>query len=103
MRLGLLATNLVNIFIGAVETILGLRFLLRLFSANTSNGFVSWVYEMSNSLLEPFRGIFPTRIFENSIVIDFTTLFAMLIYALIGMLAIWIITILTPRTTVKRK
>ncbi len=96
MQLGLLATNLVNIFVGAVETILGLRFILRLFGANPDNGFVSWVYEMSGTLLEPFRGVFPTKVFENDIVIDFTTLFAMLVYALVGMLVVWIIAALTP-------
>ncbi len=103
MRLGFLATNLVNVFIAIVEVILGLRVLLRLFAANANNGFVNWVYEMSDTLLEPFRGIFPTRVFENGIVLDFTALFAMLVYAIVGMLVIWVIAALTPAEPTRRK
>lgn len=96
MRLAYIATNLLNFFIGAVEAILGLRFLLKLFGANASNGFVDWIYEMSSVLLEPFRGIFPSRVFDNQNVLEFNTLFAMLIYAVIGLFLIWVISTLTP-------
>lgn len=91
MSLRELAVNLLNFFIGAVEVILGLRFLLKLFGANASNGFVSWVYEMSGVLLDPFRGIFPSKVFENQYVLEFSTLFAMMVYALLGLLVVWLI------------
>lgn len=91
-----IAINLVNIFFASVMVILGMRFVLRLFGASAANGFVGWIYEMSAVLLEPFRGIFPTRVFENQFVLEFNTLFAMLIYAIIGMLLMWLITALAP-------
>lgn len=101
MSLRNLAVNLVNFFVGIVEVFLGLRFILRLFSANPSNGFVSWIYEMSGELLQPFRGIFPTTEIAEGIVIEFSTLFAMLIYALFGMLVIYLINLLTPEPETK--
>ncbi len=104
MSLRLLAVNLLNVFVGAVQAILGLRFVLRLFGANAENGFVSWVYEMSAVLLEPFRGIFPTAtVFENQFVLEFSTLFAMLMYALLGLLLVSLIRAVTAPTTIKKK
>ncbi len=90
------AITLVNFFIAVVEGFLGLRFILKLFGANANAGFVQWVYDMSSELLAPFRGIFPTRVIDNEYVIEFSTLFAMLVYALIGLLALAIIAAVTP-------
>lgn len=86
MQLRYVAKSLVNLFVGTVEVILGLRFILKLFGANSGTGFVAWVYEMSRPLLDPFRGIFPAQVFENRYVLEFSTLFAMIIYALIALL-----------------
>lgn len=95
MRLRYTAISLLNFFIGLVEAILGLRFALKLFGANSGNGFVSWVYEMSDVLLEPFRGIFSAKVFENRYVLEFSTLFAMLMYALIALIIIALINAVT--------
>lgn len=99
------AVNLLNFFTAVVESVLGLRFLLKLFGANDNNGFVDWVYEMSGALLEPFRGIFPSKVFENQYVFEFSTLFAMLMYAIGALLLMWLITAVTPEptTTVVKK
>lgn len=87
--------GLVNLVLVVSWTILGLRFILRLFAANPNNDFVSWVYEASGEIMGPFRGIFGTPNIEG-FVIDFTALFAMLVYGLIAMLAIYLIDLLTP-------
>jgi hypothetical protein len=99
------AVNLLNFFTAVVESVLGLRFLLKLFGANDGNGFVDWVYEMSGALLEPFRGIFPAKVFENQYVFEFSTLFAMLMYAIGALLLMWLITAVTPEpaTVVKKR
>lgn len=96
MRIKDVAINLLNVFFVAVESILGLRFVLKLFGANANNDFVNWIYEMSGVLLDPFRGVFPARVFDNQYVLEFSTLFAMLIYAIIGLLMMWLISVLTP-------
>lgn len=105
MNVRYMAVNLLNFFTVVVESILGLRFLLKLFGANAGNGFVSWVYEMSDVLLDPFRGIFPAKVFENQYVFEFSTLFAMLMYAIGALLLMWLITAITPESTtvVKKK
>jgi uncharacterized protein YggT (Ycf19 family) len=92
------AINLLNLFLTAVGVILSLRFVLKLFGANANNGFVDWVYEMSSVLLEPFRGIFGAKVFENQYVLEFSTLFALLVYSIFGLLLIWLITAVTPET-----
>lgn len=89
------ATHLLNFFVAIVEGFLALRFVLKLFGANDNNGFVAWVYEMSGALLDPFRGIFPTKVFENQYVLEFNTLFAMLIYALLALVVAAVIGFLT--------
>jgi len=105
MNIRNVAINLLNFFTAVVVGILGLRFLLKLFGANAANGFVNWVYEMSDVLLEPFRGIFPAKVFENQYVFEFSTLFAMLMYAIIALLLMWLIAAVTPEpaTVVKKK
>lgn len=95
MSVRYIAETLLNFFVTVVEGILGLRFLLKLFGANASSGFVNWVYEMSDGLLDPFRGIFPTQVFENRYVLEFSTLFAMLMYAVIALVLLWLIRVVT--------
>ncbi|HYF97144.1 MAG TPA: YggT family protein [Patescibacteria group bacterium] len=99
------ATRLVNLFTGIVLGFLSLRFVLKLFGANADNGFVGWVYDNTAVLLEPFRGIFSNTVIERDNILEFNTLFAMLVYALLGMLIIMVIGLLTPASTkvVKKK
>lgn len=93
--------NLINVTISLVEAALGLRLLLRLLGANPNTPFVSWIYKTSDPLLDPFRGIFPTRILEGGFVFDFSTLFAMIIYALLGYFLIELLEL--PRELSRRK
>jgi uncharacterized protein YggT (Ycf19 family) len=79
--------GLVNFFVGLAEVILGLRVIFRLFDANSANAFVNWIYQTSGNLMEPFRGIFrATAIISPGITLDITALFAMLMYAIVGLL-----------------
>lgn len=96
MRVRYLAVNLLNLFTAVVEGFLALRFLFKLFGANGNSGFVQWVYDMSGALLAPFRGVFPTTVLENRYVLEFSTLFAMLMYAILALLLIWVINLLSP-------
>ena len=66
--------------------ILGLAFFLLLFNANPDAGFAEWVYRSADRVLEPFRGIFPTVEQGQGSVVDFSILFAMLVYAIIAMI-----------------
>jgi uncharacterized protein YggT (Ycf19 family) len=82
-----LLSAVVNLFIGLTEAILALRIVFRLFGANSTQ-FVSWTYNTSDQLLEPFRGIFTPSKISGGHVLDFSALFGLLIYALIGAILI---------------
>lgn len=94
-----LVEKITQVFVGVVAAFLGLRFFLRLFNANPANDFVSWLYNVSDRLLEPFRGVFPMQEIEPGFVVEFSTLFAMVIYALIGFLILALVDVLRPAET----
>jgi len=81
-----LILSLINIVLAVVEIIIGLRIVLEFFGASSSASFVTWIYETSRPLLRPFFGIFPSTTLEGVFTIDFTALFALIIYALAGYL-----------------
>lgn len=91
-----LVQGLTNVFVAVVEVFLGLRFIFRLFGANPANDFVRWLYDISSELLEPFRGIFPTETIQPGFVIEFSTLFAMVAYGLLGFLILALVDALLP-------
>lgn len=81
----------INVVLSIIELFLGLRLVLKLFGANTGTPFVSWIYEASEPLLYPFRGMFAPSVLEEGVVIEFSTMFAMIVYALIAWLLIELI------------
>jgi uncharacterized protein YggT (Ycf19 family) len=71
----------------ATAILLTLNFLLRLFGANSDNAFVVWVYRSTDRAMQPFRGIFPThQLNDSSAALDFSVLFAALVYFIIALL-----------------
>jgi YggT family protein len=99
----LVLENFINFFMILVESFLGLRLVLKLLGANPSNAFVSWIYDMSDVLLDPFRGIFPARTLDNTFVLEFSTLFAMLMYLLGGILLLALVDSFVPTGNVIKK
>jgi hypothetical protein len=81
---GYILATLVSVFIGIAEFILGLRILFRLFDANPAASFVSWVYSTSDTLMAPFRGIFPPATFEGGITLDVSAIFTAIMYLVFG-------------------
>ena len=74
--------NLVSLVVGVL---LSLRVILRLFDAAADNEFVDWVYGTSGEILSPFRNMFVGADLDGA-VIDFTALFAIVVY---GVVAMW--------------
>ena len=89
MRPTLFLSKLIYLIIGLAEIVLVLRIVLRLFAANPTASFVHWTYTTSSTLLEPFRGIFQPGVIDKSYVLDFTALFALVVYGLLGSLLIY--------------
>lgn len=66
-----------------MEGMLVFRFILRLLGANANSSFVGWIYENSQPLLQPFLFAFPQPRLQG-MVLEFTTLFAIVAYAIGG-------------------
>jgi hypothetical protein len=73
------ATQIVWYVAGIIETILGLRFILRLLGANPAAGFVDIIYTLSQPFVAPFENIVRNARVEGS-VFDWNTLIAMAVY-----------------------
>ena len=63
---------------------LGLRVFLLATGANAATPFVRFIYNTSADFLQPFRGIFPTKAIGETGYLDIASIFAMIIYGLIG-------------------
>ncbi len=75
--------GVVSFIFGLIEFFLVFRFILKLLGASSTADFVAWIYSMTQSLLDPFRGIFPATVFEDRYILEFTTLFAIIVYAIL--------------------
>jgi hypothetical protein len=91
------------VYVLFVEIILLLGFLLKLFGANPTSGFVDWAYRNLDRVMEPFRGIFsPIELGtpgNSEVPAEFETsiLFAMVIYGLVALVIYIVIQWLTHR------
>jgi hypothetical protein len=106
-RIGLLrAVRVVVLFVYAVVLVnlvlLLLGFVLRLFGASTDAAFTRWVYRSVDRIMEPFRGMFPTHVSGDS-VFDTSLLFAMIVYALIGIALHALVTWLAAKIVALRR
>jgi len=77
------ATQLVWLFLGILEALLALRFVLKLIAANPDSPISVFIYGFTSLFLWPFAGLTATPS-AGGMVLEFSTLIAMLIYGLIG-------------------
>lgn len=64
--------------------LLTVAFILRLFGANPTAGFAEWVYRSAETLMGPFRGLFPDRQLTDTSVLDLSLLTAAAVYFLVA-------------------
>lgn len=82
----------IYIIFGIIEALLIFRFVLLFVGANAANSFVTWVYDWSSPFVAPFANIFGQHVTTTGqgvvtqSIFDWTTLIALVIYALIGAL-----------------
>ena len=81
---------------GLVETLIAIRFVLKLLGASTASGFVTFIYALTDGLVAPFRAIFPTT--GEASTVDVAAIVALVIYLLIG----WGLVALTKMMTTPR-
>ena len=81
----LLVARIVNTIFGILETLLAIRFVLKLFGASEGSQFIAWYYDLTGRMVDPFFGAFPSFSLLG-FQIETATLFAMLALAVIGWL-----------------
>lgn len=70
-------------FLMVLESILAIRFLLKMFGADPANLFASFIFTLTDILLVPFNNILPNVSLHANQAFEFSTLFAAAIYFLI--------------------
>jgi hypothetical protein len=83
-----LAERVINVIVGIIELLLALRLVLELLGASAGAPFVAWIYNASWNLVAPFSGAFPSLSLGGSALIDFSTILAMIAYAILAWIVI---------------
>lgn len=76
-------TQIMYFLTGALEILLGLRLVFRILNSSTENGIVNFVYNLSAPFVGAFNGIFNDQSLGRGSVLEFSTIIAMFIYALL--------------------
>jgi len=77
------ATQWIWLGLGIVETLIGLRVILKLIAANPESPFAAFIYSVSNIFLLPFAGLVGTPA-AGGVVLELSSIIAMLVYALLA-------------------
>jgi len=81
--LSLAGAGLLSLFLAVSEVFLAIRFVLRFFAVDPSNGFAAWVLHSTDALIAPFRGVFTMTVSGHPHYVDLQTLFIMAAYAVV--------------------
>jgi len=77
------ATQLVWLFLGILEGLLALRFVLKLIAANPDSPITVFIYGLTGIFLLPFTGLTVTPT-AGGMVLEIPTMIAMLVYGLVA-------------------
>lgn len=89
-------TQFIWLLFGGLEALIGIRVILLLIGANPANWFASFVYQLSELFLWPFRNLIANPAFGNHI-LEITSIIAMIVYPLIGWAIVRLIWVLFYR------
>lgn len=95
--------RLINLVTDIVVGLLALRIILRLLGASATAPFVAWIYDTTSSILAPFSGMFPSPTIEPKYIIEFSTIFAMIIYSFIGYVLADIVSVLSLKASERER
>jgi len=88
--------GLIQLSFGVLDGLIGLRFMLKLMAANPDNPFASMIYFITTPFLWMFQSLTRTPSFEG-IEVEFFSLIAIVVYALIGWIIVQLMWILFSR------
>ena len=90
--------NSIYLLVGLLEVLLMLRFFLRFSGANTQNIFAQFIYNLSAPFIAPFSSLLISPVASGGAnVFDVNILMAIVVYALLGWLGIWLVKFLYAR------
>jgi len=89
-------TGVLWLMIGALESLLLLRVILKLMAANPGNSFAGFIYALSDLFVWPFVGLTVTPSMFG-IVVEIHTIIAMVVYAMLGWLFVSLLSLLLYR------
>ncbi len=78
------ATQLIWLFLGLLEGLLALRVVFRLVGVNAANTFAKLVYSLTDLFVTPFASLTGAPAAGN-MVLEISTIIAMIVYLLIGL------------------
>jgi len=84
-----------------LEILLAFRFMLRMIAANPDSGFAMLIYGITGVFAAPFNGLVATPSF-GGLHLEMTTLFAMVVYALIFWGFGYVIRLVVDQVQIKR-
>lgn len=87
-----LTRRIVVLVFGLIELFIGMRVVLLLLDARTTNGIVSGIMSLSGPLVAPFEGILRTNsVTTSGSILDVAALLAMAGWAVVAMVVFWIL------------
>jgi uncharacterized protein YggT (Ycf19 family) len=60
------------------------RIILKVINANPTNSLVSWVYDLSQNFITPFKGIVPEEMIIDKFTIELTPIVALIFFSIVG-------------------
>jgi hypothetical protein len=94
------ATSFVWWFTGIVEGLIGLRVVLRMMAANPGNPFADFIYALSGAFLWPFQTLVNNPSSDSGVVLEFSSLIAMMVYLLFAWVFVELLWLLLGRERV---
>jgi YggT family protein len=83
--------QLVYLLFGILNGLLVIRFVLVLFGANPLNTFASFIYDITNPFVAPFRGLFGYSSNTSAAHLEVETIVAVIVYSLLAYVVVRII------------
>ncbi|MBB6451869.1 uncharacterized protein YggT (Ycf19 family) [Salirhabdus euzebyi] len=80
--------SILQFALGAIQAILCLRFMFKIFSPVAESFLAQWLYLLSDPLIYPFDAAFPSSYISGMFFIEKATFIALIIYTLVGILVI---------------
>lgn len=87
------------VILGIIIGLIVIRVILKALAANPGAGFTSFIYGITDPLVAPFQGIFATPTASTGSVFEFSSVVAIVVYALVAWAIVSLIGIASRRRT----